>query len=87
MLQRGLEIFLKWLRQGLNPQLSWLTTVCLRGVNRNAPQVFPVFPVHHVFFSTIVMTHVMLTDVWSYKFNEPYLKLRHKQKNCWAVVA
>ena len=23
---------------GLNPQLSWLTTVCLRGFDRNAPQ-------------------------------------------------
>ena len=33
MLQKGLE-----LNRGLNPQLSWLTTVCLRGFDRNAPQ-------------------------------------------------
>jgi len=32
VLQKGLETFKKWqkwLRRGLNPQLSWLITVCL----------------------------------------------------------
>ena len=41
VLQKGLETFKKWqkwLRRGLNPQLSWLITVCLRGFDRNAPQ-------------------------------------------------
>jgi len=27
-----------WLRRGLNPQLSWLTPVCLGGFDRNVPQ-------------------------------------------------
>jgi len=31
VLQKGLETK-KWLRRGLNPQLSWLTAVCLRGL-------------------------------------------------------
>ena len=26
-----------WLRQGLNPQLSWLTTACLCGFDRAVP--------------------------------------------------
>ena len=30
-------------RLGLNPLLSWLTTVCLCGFDRNAPQLFPTF--------------------------------------------
>jgi len=30
-----------WIRQGLNLQLSWLTTVCIRGFNKNASQLFP----------------------------------------------
>ena len=31
---------------GLDPQLSWLTTVCLRGFVRNVPQLFFVFSLH-----------------------------------------
>ena len=38
VLQKGLETLKKWLRRGLNPQLSWLTTVCLRGFDRNVSQ-------------------------------------------------
>jgi len=38
VLQKGLETKKKNLRWGLNPQLSWLTTVCLRGFDRNGPQ-------------------------------------------------
>ena len=34
------------LRVGLNPQLRWLTSVCLRGFNRNVQQMFTVFPLH-----------------------------------------
>jgi len=32
-----------WFRLGLNPQLSWLTTVCLCWFERNVPQLFPAF--------------------------------------------
>ena len=34
------------LKLGLNPQLSWLTTVCVRGFDRNVPQLFFVFSLH-----------------------------------------
>jgi len=48
MLQKGPETEKKkvWLRVGLNPQLRWLTSVCLRGFDRNVQQLFPVFPLH-----------------------------------------
>ena len=35
-----------WLRVGLNPQLRWLTTVCLSGFGRNVQQLFTVFSLH-----------------------------------------
>ena len=35
-----------WLKWWLNPRLSWLTTICLRGFDRNVPQLFPVFRLH-----------------------------------------
>ena len=38
MLQKSLETKKKNLRRGLNPQLSWLITVCLRGFDRNVSQ-------------------------------------------------
>jgi len=31
---------------GLNPQWRWLTSVCLRGFDRNVQQLFTVFPLH-----------------------------------------
>ena len=31
---------------GLNPQLRWLTTVCLRGFDRNVQQLLTVFSLH-----------------------------------------
>ena len=34
------------LGKGLNPQLSWLTTVCLHGFDRNVSQLFLVFSLH-----------------------------------------
>jgi len=44
MLQKGPETEKKvWLRVGLNPLLRWLTTVCLRGFDRNVQQLFTVF--------------------------------------------
>jgi len=47
MLQKGPETEKKvWLRVGLNPQLRWLTSVCLRGFDRNVQQLFTVFPLH-----------------------------------------
>ena len=42
-----------WLRRGLNPQLSWLITVCLRGYDRNVWQLFPVLPLHQCLQRTV----------------------------------
>ena len=38
---------------GLSPQLSWLTTVCLRGFDRNIPQLLPVFSLDQCLQCTI----------------------------------
>ena len=47
MLHKGAETEKKvLLRVGLNPQLRWLTSVCLRGFDRNVQQMFTVFPLH-----------------------------------------
>ena len=47
MVQKGPETEKKvLLRVGLNPQLRWLTNVCLRGFDRNVQQMFTVFPLH-----------------------------------------
>jgi len=35
-----------WLSVGLNPQLRWLTNVCLSGFDRNVQQLFTVFSLH-----------------------------------------
>jgi len=46
MLQKGPETEKKSFayRVGLNPQLRWLTSVCLRGFDRNVQQLFNIFP-------------------------------------------
>jgi len=36
-----------WLRLGLNPQLRWLTIVCVRGFDRNIQQLLTVSSLHH----------------------------------------
>jgi len=44
VLQKGPEVEKKvWLNVGLNPQLRWLTTVCILGFDRNVQQLFTVF--------------------------------------------
>jgi len=55
MLQKGPETEKKiLLRVGLNPQLRWSTSVCLRGFDRNVEQMFTVFPLHQCIQRTVM---------------------------------
>ena len=53
-------------KMGLNPQLSWLTTVCLHGFDRNVPQLFFVFSLHLCLQHTIYQHPSVTTSNQSY---------------------
>ena len=85
MLQKGPETEKKvLLRVGLNPQLRWLTNVCLRGFDRNVQQLFTVFPLHQfLFLSALPVRHWRVHEHWR---PEPVWGVYHEPGNLEKIV-